>query len=174
MLQQALLLFFVEGLDLVEIEQDAVGRHEGVQLGDDVLDVRRGGGGGVELVEGTLGGIGDDVGDGGLSRAAGAVEDQIGDLPRLNHAAEHFALTEDLLLAEHLIQRLWAQLVRKGLIHGAAPPFLCIAGFFRAAVGPKTAAFLFLPSYTEAQEIARGGEKETVCLPHLTVYGRKW
>ena len=39
-LEKALLLLFVEVLDLVEVEQDAVGRHQRADLVDDRADVR--------------------------------------------------------------------------------------------------------------------------------------
>ena len=47
-----LLLLLVEVLDLVEVEQDAVGGEHGADVGDDGLDIGEGGVGGVDAVEG--------------------------------------------------------------------------------------------------------------------------
>ena len=49
-LEPELLLPLIEGLDLVQVQEYPVGGQEGVQLGDDLLDVRCGGGGGIELI----------------------------------------------------------------------------------------------------------------------------
>ena len=106
MFQQGLLLLFIEGLNFVQIQQYPVGRHEGVQLRHDLLDIRRGSGGGVELIEGAVGLLGDDIGDGGLSRAAGAVEHHVGDVPGVDQAAQHRALAQNMLLTVDLVQGL--------------------------------------------------------------------
>ncbi len=49
-LQQGLLLLFIEILDLIQVEQHPVGRQQGVNISDDLPNVRNGGGGGVEPV----------------------------------------------------------------------------------------------------------------------------
>ena len=103
-LQEGLLLLFVEGLNLVQIQQHPVRGHEGVQLGHDLLDVSRGGGGGIQLEQGPVGLLRNDVGNGGLSGAAGAVEDHVGDLPGVDEPPQHRALAQNMLLSEHLVQ----------------------------------------------------------------------
>ena len=120
MLQQRLLLLFVEGLDLVQVQQHTVGGQEGIQLGYDFLNVRRGGGGGIEFIEGSIGLFGDDVGNGGFAGAAGAVEDHIGNRARGNEAAQHRAFSQNMLLTEDLVQGLGTQEICKRLIHKAA------------------------------------------------------
>ena len=60
-LQQGLLLLLIEVLDLVQIEQHTLRRHQSTDISDDVLDVRDGGRGGVEPVQGPVGPLGDDV-----------------------------------------------------------------------------------------------------------------
>ena len=117
MFQQGLLLLFVEGLNFVQIQQHPVGSHEGIQLRHDLLDVCRGSGGGVELVEGAVGLLGNDIGDGGLSRAAGAVEHHVGDVPGIDQAAQHRALAQNMLLTVDLVQRLRPQKIGEWLIH---------------------------------------------------------
>ena len=121
MLQQGLLLFFVEGLDFIEIQQHAVGREQGIELPDDLLDVRGGGRGRIELVERALCGVCDDVRDGCLAGAARPVEDQVRHLAGLDHAAQHFTLAQNFLLPDHVVQRLRPQLIRQWLIHPTTP-----------------------------------------------------
>ena len=101
-LQQGLLLLLVEGLDLVQIEQDAVGGQHGVQLGDDGLDIRRGGGSCVELEQLALGLLGDDVRHGGLPGARGAIENQIGHRAGLDDPPQDGPLAQNMVLAVDL------------------------------------------------------------------------
>ena len=68
-LQQGLLLLFVEVLDLIQVEQDAVGGQHGAHLGNNVLDVGQGGGGGIHPPQGAPRPAGDEVGHRGLPRA---------------------------------------------------------------------------------------------------------
>ena len=103
-LQQALLLLLVEVLDLIQIQQNAIRGHHGIHVGDDGLDIRQAGGGGVEMVQRLLRPLGDDVGNGGLSRAGRAVEDQIGFGPVFDQAAQQRALAQQMLLPCHLVQ----------------------------------------------------------------------
>ena len=70
-LQQALLLLFVEILDLVKIQQHAARREQGVELGNDLLDVRDAGCRGVELAQRAVRLFRDDARDGRLARAGG-------------------------------------------------------------------------------------------------------
>ena len=118
--QQGLLLFFVEILDLVQIEQHAAGGQHGVKLGDDLLDVGNAGGGGVELSQGAVGALGDNAGHGGLAGAGGAVEDHVGDLPALHNAAQHPVPAQNMALAHHIVQGFGSYLVCQRLVHG--PP----------------------------------------------------
>ena len=93
-LQQGLLLLFIKGLDLIQVQQNAVGGHKGIQLGYDVLDIRCGGRGGVQLVECPVGLLGYDLGDGGLAGAAGAVEDHVGNIAGLDQTAQNRVLSK--------------------------------------------------------------------------------
>ena len=99
MLQQGLLLLFVERLDLVQIEQYPVGGQHCVQLGDNRLDIRRGGRGGVELEQLALGLFGNDIRHGGLPGAGGAVEDQIWHRAGFNDPPQNGPLAQDMVLA---------------------------------------------------------------------------
>ena len=110
-LQQGLLLLLVKILNLVQVEQHPVGGQHGADLPHHVLDVRDGGGGGVEPVEGPVGAFGDDVGHRGFSRAGGAVKDQIGDAAAVNDAAQKAVLPQDMGLPHDLVQGLGADFV---------------------------------------------------------------
>ena len=124
-LQKRLLLLFVEGLNLVQVEQHPVGSHEGVQLGHDFLNIRRGGGGGVELVECPVGLLGNDVGNGGLSRAAGAVEHHVGNVPGVNEPPQDSVWPQNMLLTVYLVQCGGPQKIGQWLIH-RQPPFIIV------------------------------------------------
>ena len=67
------------------------------------------------MVQRLLRPLGDDVGDGGLSRAGGAVEDQIGLGPVFDQAAQQRALAQQVLLPRHLVQCLGPYFVRQWL-----------------------------------------------------------
>ena len=110
--QQALLLLFVEILDLVQIHERAVRRKEGVQLVDDRLDIRDARGGGVEVVQLAVGLLCDDGRDRGLAHAGRAVKNQVRDVAALDHAAQQAVFAQQVLLADHVIQRFRADLVR--------------------------------------------------------------
>ena len=88
-LQQALLLLFVQVLDLVQIEQDAPRPGQRADVLEHGLDVAGAAGGAVELVEGHAAVLRNDAGHGGLAGAGGAVEDHVGDAAALDGAAEH-------------------------------------------------------------------------------------
>ena len=116
-LQQGLLLLFVEGLNLVQVQQHPVGGQKGVQLGHDLLDVRSGGGGGIELEERPVGLLGDDVRHRGLTGAAGTVEHHVGDVPGVDQPPQHSALPKNMLLSVDLVQRGGPQKIGQWLIH---------------------------------------------------------
>ena len=88
-------------------------------IGDDVLDVLEGGGGGVEAVEGLVGPFRHDVGDGGLAGAGGAIEHHVGLSPTLDQAAKHRAGGQQVPLANNLVQCFGAELIRQGALHGS-------------------------------------------------------
>ena len=68
-LKKALLLLFVEILDLVQINQRAIGGEEGVQLVDDGLDIRDARSRGVQVIQLAVGLLYDDGRDRGLAHA---------------------------------------------------------------------------------------------------------
>ena len=121
MLQQRLLLLFVEGLDLIQVQQNTVGRHEGIQLRHNFLDIRSGGSGGIQLEQRAVGLFGDDIGNGGLTRTAGAIEDHIGYVPGVDETAQHRSLSQYMFLSVDLIQALRPEKIRQRLIHRLFP-----------------------------------------------------
>ena len=86
--QQRLLLLFVEILDLVEIQQNAVRREERVKLGINFLDIGGGRSRRVELAQLSLRFFRDQVRNGRFARAGWAVEDHIGNGTALDDAAQ--------------------------------------------------------------------------------------
>ena len=110
--QQGLLLLFVEVLDLIQIQQHAAGSHQRAHVPDNALHVLKGGGGGVELVEGPVGAFGDDVGDGGLPGARGAVEDHVGVGALFDEPAQQGVPAQQMLLSDDLVQTLGPDAVR--------------------------------------------------------------
>ena len=110
--QQGLLLFFVKGLNLVQIQQHPVGCHKGVQLGHNLFDVRSGSGGGIELIQRAVGLLGNDVGNSGLACAAGAIVNHVGNVAGVNQAAQHRALAQNMFLSKYFVQRLWPKQIR--------------------------------------------------------------
>ena len=110
-LQQALLLLFVEILDLVQVQQHPVGGQHGVHIGDDGLHILQRRGGGVQVVQGLLRALGDDGGDGGFAGAGGPVKDHVGGGPALDEAAQQGAGAQQVFLACHLVQGLGAYFV---------------------------------------------------------------
>ena len=119
--QQALLLLLIEVLNLVQVQQNAPWGQQRPHVGNDVLHVLQGCGGGVEPVEGLIGLPGDDVGDGGLSGAGGAVEHHIRLRAAVDQPPEHGAGGEQMPLAHHLVQCFGADLIRKRPLHGGTP-----------------------------------------------------
>ena len=121
-LQQRLLLFLVKVLDLVQVKQNSFRGQQGPDVGDNVLDIADGGGGSVEPVEGAVGALGDDVGHRGLSRARGAVEDQVGHVAAFDDPAQQPILPQDMLLPHHLIQGLGPDLIgQRPVCHNKSP-----------------------------------------------------
>ena len=112
--QQRLLLLLVEVLNLVQIEQHPIGGQHGADVLDDVLDIRDGGRGGVEPVEGPVGAPGDDVGHRGFAGTGGAIKDQVGDVSALDDAAQQAVFPQNMALPHHLVQALGADLVGQG------------------------------------------------------------
>ena len=67
----------------------------------------------------TLFGLGgDDPGDGGFSHAGRAVEDHVGDIAAFNDAAQAFPRSQQVLLADYLVQSAGTQPVGKRRRHG--------------------------------------------------------
>ena len=120
-LQQALLLLFVQVLDLVQIQQDAARPRQRADVLEHRLDVAGAAGGAVELVEGHAAVLRNDAGHGGLAGAGGAVEDHVGDAAALDGAAEHPPRSQQMLLPAHIRQRFGTQALRKWFIHGGFP-----------------------------------------------------
>lgn len=69
---------------------------------------------------GPVGALGDDVGHRGLARPRGAVEDQVGHVAAFNDAAQQAVLSQNVLLAHHLVQGFGPYFVGKRPVgHGA-------------------------------------------------------
>ena len=122
-LQQRLLLFFVEVLDLVQVQQHPFRGHEGADVRHDILDVGDGGGGGVEPVEGPVGPLGDDVGHRGLACPRRAVEDQVGYIAPLDDPAEQAVLAQNMPLPHHIVQGLGPYFIRQRAVRHKNTPF---------------------------------------------------
>ena len=102
MLQKSLLLLFVEGLNLVQIEQYPVWGQHGVQLRNNRLDVRRGGRRGVELKELSIRLLGDDICHGCLAGPRGTVEDQVRHRAGVDNPAQDSPFAQNMILAVDL------------------------------------------------------------------------
>ena len=116
--QKALLLLFVQVLDLVQIQQYAARRCQRADILEHRLDIPGAAGGAVELVQGHAAVLGNDACHRGLSGAGGAVKDHVGDAPALDGAAEHPPRSQQMLLPAHICQRFGTQALRKWFIHG--------------------------------------------------------
>ena len=134
-LQQDLLLFFVEILDLVQVQQHAAPVVDAVQIGDDGLDVRGGGRGAVELAYFFVGQPGGDLRHRGLSGAGGTVEDQVRQLAGLQDVAQRLVFADQVPLSDHVVQGLRADPVRKGGRHKTAPSVNCWFDFITSRAG---------------------------------------
>ena len=89
--QQALLLLFVEILDLIQIQQDAAGGQQRPHIRDDVLHVLQGRRGSVQAVQSLVGLFRNNVGHGGLTGARGTIEHHVGIGPSVDQAAQNTA-----------------------------------------------------------------------------------
>ena len=111
--EQALLLLFIEVLDLVEIQKNAVRREHGVQLVDDRADVRKARGRGVELSQRAVRLFRNDARDGRFARTGRAVKDHVRDIAAFDDAAQQPALAENVALADDVVQLRRTQLIRQ-------------------------------------------------------------
>ena len=114
-------MFFVEVLDLVQIQQDAVRGQQGTHLIHHIPDIRQGGGGGIETPQGASRTLGNDICHGGFSGAGGAVEYHVGNLSAVDHPAEQAVPAQNMALTQHLVQILRADAVRQRLVHTQFP-----------------------------------------------------
>ena len=110
--QQALLLLFVEILDLIQIQQDAAGGQQRPHIRNDVLHVLQGRRGGVQTVQRLVGPFRDNVGHGGLAGAGGTVEHHVGVGPGVDQAAQNTAGRQQVPLTHNFIQSFRTDLVR--------------------------------------------------------------
>ena len=115
--QQRLLLLFGEILDLVEIQQRAARRQEGVELADNLLDIGQAGRRGVQLIQRPLG-LGCNR---GFPRAGRAVKDQVRDIAGLHDPAQKPLFAQNMALAAHLAELLGAKLICQWTIHPDSP-----------------------------------------------------
>ena len=120
-LQQRLLLLFVKILDLIEIQQHAAGREHGIELGNDIANVRNARGRGVQAAQGAVRAGRDDARDRGLAGAGRAVKHHVRDLPGLYDAAEHPVRAQNMLLPDDLVERRRPDLIRQWSVHSAPP-----------------------------------------------------
>ena len=121
-LQQGLLLFLVEVLNLIQIQHHPFRGQQCAHIGGDGLDIRQRRRGGIEAVERPVNAGGGNLRHGGLSGAGGAVEDQVGDGSPLDDPPQHAPLPQDMPLPGHFVQGFGAKLVCQRLVHGL-PPF---------------------------------------------------
>ena len=120
-LQQRLLLLFVEVLDLVEIQQHTAGREHGIELGNDIADVRNARGRGVQAAQGAVRAGRDDACDRGLAGAGRAVKHHVRDLAGLHDAAEHPVRAQNMLLPDDIVERGRPDFIRQWSVHSAPP-----------------------------------------------------
>ena len=97
-------------MDLVDEEdgRSVAGEESGMGLGavDDFADFLDAAGDGGECVEGYFEGVGDDVGKGGLADSGWSPEDEGGDVFLLDHAPDDGIWSDEVLLADVLVERL--------------------------------------------------------------------
>ena len=105
--QQRVLLRLVPAVHLVHEQDSAAASLLGMPVGflDRIAQVLDSGQHGVDGDEVRAGGVGDDPRQGGLSGSGRSVEDDRGELVRLDRAAQQPARSDDVLLAGHLVQR---------------------------------------------------------------------
>ena len=119
--EQRLLLLFVEILDLVKIQQHAAGREHGVELRDDIADVRNARSRCVQAAQGAVRAGSDDARDRGLSGAGRAVKHHIRDLAGRNDAPEHPVGTKYMFLPDHIVERGRPDIIGQWSVHSAPP-----------------------------------------------------
>ena len=108
--EQDVLLRLVEAVDLVDEEDGRLAPQVAVQLrlGDLVADLGDVRFHPVEGFETRAGGLRDDIGERCFPGPRRAVENERGEAIRLDGAAQELALTEDVILAQHLAEGLRA------------------------------------------------------------------
>ena len=103
--QEGVLLRLVEAVNLIDEEDGPRVHPGGLRGGDhhllDLLDAAHDGG---ELDESSLGGLGDDLGQGGLAHAGRTPEDHGAGVVALDLHAERFAEADEVLLSEQFLQ----------------------------------------------------------------------
>ena len=145
--QQALLLLFIEILNLIQIQQHPARGQQSPNVGHDVLYILQGRRGGVQTVQGLVGLFRDDIGNGGLAGAGGTVEHHIGVGPALNQPSEYSAGSQQVALSHHFLQCFGTYLIRQGTAHG--PPSFrvkipCLTLYFTISV-PQLPWFFLWP-----------------------------
>ena len=144
-----MLLFFIEVLDLIEVQHHAVHGVKAAQLGDEGFDIPGGGGGAVQAVQLFARPCRNNAGSGGFTHAGGPVEDEIGQGAALGDAAQQAVGPQQVLLADHFIEGLGADAIRKGCCHSRAS----LGGLSGGGMGAAGA-----PAQPEpAAEAAEGG-----------------
>ena len=116
-----MLLLFVEVLDLIQIEQDAIISGKRIQFADDRLDIRNGNGRPIEFVQFFVCTFCNNAGDCGFADTGRPVKNQVWDVARFNNAAQDLAFAEDMLLSDHVVQRLRADFIGKRHLNGSFP-----------------------------------------------------
>ena len=121
--QQALLLFLVEILDFVQIQQDAAGGQQRPHVRDNLLDIRKGRGCRVQAAQSLLRAFGDDVGNRGLAGAGRPVEHHVGFRAARNQPTQNRAGGKQMFLPHNVFQRIRADFIRQRLAHTLSPSF---------------------------------------------------
>lgn len=132
-------------MDLVEEEDGAFAgvSQDAVCVVDDLSDSFDADGGGVLTDEASCGCFGDDFGKGGFAGPGWAVEDDGGEGVGVDHAPEEFALGEEVLLSDDLVDGSRANASRErfdGFDRGVAVRFpeVVHTGIVRVAESEKT------------------------------------
>ena len=114
-LQQGLLLFFVKILNLVQINQRAVRRHQRAQLVKNLFDVRDGRGRCIEPIQLALGLCRDNRGNRRFSHTGRTVKNHVWNVAALDNPAQQTGLSQNMRLANHIRQCGWADTVGQRL-----------------------------------------------------------
>ena len=103
--QKTVLLRLVEAVDLVDEEQRAAARAvPDARRLEDALQIGDAGEDGADLLEGQVGGVGQQPGDGCLARAGRPPEDQRAELAGRHHGADRPLGAEQMVLADDLVE----------------------------------------------------------------------